>query len=128
MRDELKNDPYDAYKAIATSSPAEKSNRRWDIIENCIADGNYDEAQKRLDEAAAEGLSDIKLYKLYSQNYEAQQMYDEAAQTVIDYIYNVKGIENFSKKAYMVFRLNYLYPNCSGSVQQTIDALNQALN
>lgn len=128
MRDEQKTDPYDAYKAIATSSPEEKSNRRWDIIENCIADGNYDEAQKRLDEAAAEGLSDIKLYRLYSQNYEAQQMYDEAAQTVIDYIYNVKGIEKFSKKAYMVFRLNYLYPNCSGSVQQTIDALNQALN
>lgn len=51
IHDDIKVKESYSYTAIATSSPEERENRRWSNIENCIADGNYDEAQKRLDEA-----------------------------------------------------------------------------
>ena len=128
MHDDIKANKRAPYTAIATSSPDEKANRRWSDIKNCIADGNYDEAQKRLDEAVGEGLTGYDVYMLYSQNYEAQQMYDEAAKVMIDYIYNFIGAEKLNKNGYSFLRLKYLYPNCSGTVQQSIDALGQALN
>lgn len=128
IRDDIKANERAPYAAIATSTPQEKEYRRWSDIENCIADGNCDEAQKRLDTAIAEGLEGYNIYMLYSQNYEAQQMYDEAAKVMIDYIYNIKGAENLNKNSYAYLRLKYLYPNCSGQIQQSIDALGQALN
>ena len=128
IHDDLEANQRASYEAIATSSPEEKSYRRWSDIENCIADGNYEEAQHRLDTAVAEGLDGFNIYMLYSKNYEAQQKYDDAAQVLIDYVYNILGAGNLKKESHIYLRLKYLYPNCSGTLQQSIDALTQALN
>lgn len=127
IHDDIKINKQAPYMAIATSSPADKAYRRWSDIENCIADGNFDEAQKRLDAAVAEGLTGYNIYMLYSKNYEAQHMYDKAAQTLIDYTYNIMGIESLKKESPIYKRLEYLYPNCSDTVHQDIDTVKQAV-
>lgn len=115
-------------KPIETSSPDVKAYRRWSDIENLIADGNYKEAQQRLDEAVAEGLTGYNIYMLYSANYEAQQQYDKAAQTLMDYVRDIYGAENLVESSPIYIRLEYLYPNCSDEVKQEIDKIFQLLN
>lgn len=110
---------------IETSSPDEKAYRRWSDIENLIADGEYAEAQQRLDEAVAEGLTGYNIYMLYSASYEAQGMYDSAATVLIDYINNIYGAENLVESSPIYIRLEYLYPNCSDEVKQEIDKIFQ---
>lgn len=128
IHDDIKVKERYSYSAIATSSPEERENRRWSDIENCIADGNYDEAQKRLDEAVNEGITDRNIYMLYSKNYEAQQDYDTAAQVLIDYVCDIAGIESLKKGSLVHKRLEYLYPNCSNTVRSGIDTVNASLS
>ncbi len=111
---------------ITTSTPEEKAYRRWSDIENCIADGDYDEAQRRLDEAVSEGLTGYNIYMLYSKNYEAQQMYDDAAEILFYYLDNISDIE-IPKESPIFIRLTYLYPNCSDSMKNRIDELSEHL-
>ncbi|MCC8159828.1 MAG: protein kinase [Oscillospiraceae bacterium] len=115
-------------KPIETSSPAEKAYRRWSDIENLIADGEYAEAQQRLDAAVADGLTGYNIYILYSANYEAQGMYDNAVTVLIDYINDIYGTENLVESSPIYIRLEYLYPNCSDGVKQEIDKIFQPLN
>jgi hypothetical protein len=121
--DHSKIDYSDLIKAPATSEPMEKAYRRWSDIENCIRDSNFDEAQKRLDEAVEEGLNGWNVYRLYSENYEAQGKYDDAAEAIIYYVYNVWGTENITKESLVYVRLEYLYPNCSEEVKVKIDEI-----
>lgn len=121
IHDDIKTEERAPYAAIATSPPDVRAYRRWSDIENCIADCNFDEAQKRLDAAIDEGLTGYNIYMLYSKNYEAQQMYDAAAQILIDYINNIMKDETLTKESLVYKRLQYLRPNCSDIVRKGID-------
>ncbi|MGM9937832.1 MAG: serine/threonine protein kinase [Candidatus Ornithomonoglobus sp.] len=115
-------------RPIETSSPEERAYRRWSDIENCIRDGNFDEAQRRLDEAVAEGLTGGNIYILYSENYEAQQKYDESALVLINFIYDIFGIDNLVKESLMYLRLEYLYPDCSKDIKAKIDEISRYIS
>ncbi|MGN1115263.1 MAG: serine/threonine protein kinase [Candidatus Ornithomonoglobus sp.] len=125
---EPENNNFYQIKPIETSSPEERSYRRWSDIENCIRDGRFDEAERRLDEAVAEGLTGGAIYILYSENYEAQQKYDDAAMVLINYVYDVSGADNLEKGSLIYARLEYLYPDCSEDVRVKIDEIFQYIS
>lgn len=105
---------------IAASSPEERAYRRWSDIENCIADGNYDTAQQRLDQAVSEGLNGSNIYILYAQNYYAQQRYDDAAKSLIKYCTEIDpGLEPVDASPITEW-FKLLLPDCSESVQLEI--------
>ena len=119
-------DPDSIIKAVATLTPMEIAGKRWTDIENNIAAGKYDTAQAALDAAASEGITGFNLYLLYSQNYEAQGLYDKAAEIVFYYFDNI-NTEKVTKDNLMYHRLAYLYPHLSAELKSRFDALSVGL-